>query len=506
MKRNTFIAILAIAVLASLLLVGRSSAERQSGHTWNPPNEVGYGQVAADVVDSTFSYQGFLEENGEPVTGDRNMVFSIYSDGACTTQVGGSINQTVSVNDGVFDVGLSFDAAHFDGQALWLQTEVEGTVIGCQPIQAAPYALSLRPGAVVNATTAAEEQLLHARSGTNTVDEGILGAKLAHRTSLGYPVGLYAYAYEYGSVGVWGVSDSQFGWGVNGVANGTDSIGVRGISNAFTSTTYGVYGEASSPDGYAGYFEHTASTGDGVGLYVDGPTGAVINGTDGSGLSVTASGSTGEDDAIRGDHSDGDGVVGFSDGPGGLDNGVIGFTNGGYGVYAFSNATGQYAGYFGDPIYVVGSCTGCNISYVAQNSSGSTLQSGDVVQADGMNALLEGASVPVLQVSAAQSSEQVLGVVVGKVEMTMVEAGTDDAQPGPHYGPVGGSAEPGDYVIVLVQGLAQVRIDPSSTVQSGDRVGLSLSGNAEAVDVSSFGMALDQPDASGLAWVLIGFD
>lgn len=447
-----------------------------------------------------------LEENGEPVSGNRQMIFSLYGDGACTTQVGDAVTETVSVEDGVFDVELGFDHAHFDGKALWLETEVEGTAIGCQPFQATPYALSLRPGATISAAISGEEHLIHARSGTTGPDEGVLGAKVGFRTSLGYPVGVKAYAYDFGSVGLWGVSDSEFGWGVNGVADGTESIGVRGVANAFTSTTYGVYGEANSSQGYAGYFEHTAATGDGVGLSAVGPTGGIITGTDGTGLSISASGSAGEDDGLNSEHANGDGVVGYSDGPGNLDNGVIGFTNGGYGIYAFSNAPGQYAGYFGDPISVNGGCTGCTLSYVARNISDSTLQIGDLVQTEGVETQLAGAQQPVMQVAAAEHNEQVLGVVVGRTEMTMVEPGADDEQPGPHYGPVAGAAEPGDYLIVVVQGMAQVRLDAANDIQAGDKIGLSADGTAQAVDTSSLGMALEQPDENGLAWVLIGLD
>jgi hypothetical protein len=322
---------------------------------------------------------------------------------------------------------------------------------------------------------------------------------------VGYPVGVYGYAYEFGSAGVWGASDSEFGWGVNGVADGEDSIGVRGIASAFTSTTYGVYGEANSPIGYAGYFEHTASSGDGVALSAVGPTGAVITGTDGTGLSVYASGTTGGDDGLRGEHAGGDGVVGFSDGPDDLDNGVIGFTDGGYGVYGFSNAAGQYAGYFDGPIRA-GSCTGCTLSYIARNTSDSTLQVGDVVQAAGVEPQVAGAQQPVIRVTAAESSEQVLGVVAGRTTMTMVEPGADDARPGPHYGPTGGAAEPGDYLVVVVQGMAQVRVDPAHTLQAGDTIGLGTDGTTQTVDTASFGMVLEEANADGLAWVLVGFD
>jgi hypothetical protein len=490
-----------IAALALLLLVGWVRAQRLERATSAP----GTTAAAAQVITSSFSYQGVLQESGGLVDGSREMIFTLYTDETCTTQVGDALTRTVPVNEGLFSVGLSFDAAHLNGQSLWLETEVEGTAVGCQLLQTTPYALSLRPGAIISGPVDSEAQLLHVRSGATSADEGVVGAQIGRRTSVGYPVGIYGYAYEFGAVGVWGVSDSPFGWGVNGIANGPDSIGVRGIASAFTSTTYGVYGEASSPAGYAGFFEHTAGSGDGVAFSAVGPTGGIITGTDGTGLSVSASGSTGGDDGLRGEHTNGDGVVGFSDGPDDLDNGVIGFTDGGYGVYGFSNAAGQYAGYFDGPIRA-GSCTGCTLSYIARNSSKGTLQKGDVVQADGVEPQLAGEGQPVMRVTAAESSERVLGVVVGRTTMTMVEPGADDARPGPHYGPTGGEAAPGDYLVVVVQGMAQVRMDPAQGIQSGERIGLNPDGTTQAVDDAAFGMALEEADDEGLAWVLVGFD
>ncbi len=504
---GALIAGLTVALVMSLSLSVRSRA-RDSAEGMIPvaPKELEGATVNTGIVTSAFSYQGVYKESGKPVSGEREMVFGLYTNDACTIGVDDPLTHTVTVSDGVFSVNLSFDQAHFNGQALWLQTEIEGAVIACQPIQTVPYANGLRPGAIISNSLNAEENLFQVRSGTVSPDEGVVGAKIGRRTSLGYPVGLYGYAYEYGSVGVWGVSDSQFGWGVNGVAEGQESIGVRGIANAFTSTTYGVYGEAASPSGYAGYFEHTASTGNGVALSAKGLHGAVITSTHGTALYASGTGDSPiGDDGVNGIHT-GDGVVGESTSTGNLDNGVVGFSAGGYGIYGFSNGSGQYGGYFDDPISVNGGCTGCTMRYVASNTSSSTLQQGDVVRTSGVDDSLAGAQQPVIEVASAESGENVLGVVVGRTEMTMVEPDTDDVQPGAHYGPVGGPAKPGDYLVIVVQGMAQVRLDPAAEVRTGDMIQASADGATKAVGTSSFGMVLDKADSDGLAWVLVGFE
>lgn len=498
------------AGLLGLALVGNVQAQQKEAGDGSAATQRDITATGRATVSTTFTYQGKLEENGQAINGSRQMDFALSRSSGCGTLATGVLSRTVDFTDGMFAVDLSFGSAVFDGQALWLSIQVEGTDVACQPLRAAPYANTLRPKATINSDLASEEQLLHLRSGADTGGgEGVLGAKVGYRTSLGYPVGAYGYAYEYGSVGLWGASDSQFGWGVNGVADGTDSIGVRGIANAFTSTTYGVYGEANSPDGYAGYFEHTASSAPGKGLGATGALGAEITGNDGTGVLATASGDSQEygDDGVRGVHSGGDGVVGESQGTGNLDNGVIGFSAGGYGIYGFSNGTGQYGGYFDDPISVNGGCTGCTTRYVARNGSDTTLRLGDVVRAAGVDTRVAGAQQPVILTAPAARGDNVLGVVVGKTTRTVVGDSTDQVQAGTHWGPTGGDAEPGDYVIVAVQGMAQVRVDPSASITAGDRIQFGEGGATRASSDPPFAMVLENASTrsgDGLVWALLG--
>lgn len=516
MKRWKLLITILIVGLVMALAIGLSAdaRSREQGVTNKvlPQGEEPLTAIGTtNAVTSTFSYQGLLSEGGEPVSGNREMVFGLYANDACTMSVGTPLTYTVVVSEGLFMVDLAFDQAYFNGQALWLQTAVEGTAIGCQPIQPVPYANSLRPGAIISASVASEESLIHARAGTYPADpsEGVLGAQIGLRTSLGYPVGLYGYAYDYGSVGVWGASDSEYGWGVNGVAWGRESIGVRGISNAITTTTYGVYGEAASPIGYGGYFENisTSDVGRGWALAATGRHGAVITATGGTGLYAYGSGDSAiGDDGVRGTHAGGDGVVGVSEGTGDLDNGVIGFSAGGYGVYGFSNGTGQYGGYFEDPIFVDGGCTGCTLRYIARNTSDSPLQLGDLVRSAGVDTSLEGTQQPVIQVAPAGEGDRVLGAVLGRTEVSIVEPGVDDAQPGAHYGPVGGAVGPGDYLVIVVQGMAQVQLDPAAEIHMGDPIAAGANGATRAAGASSFGVVLDEADGDGLAWVLVSFE
>jgi hypothetical protein len=170
-----------------------------------PPEEEAQpqGEVSiAGTVGSKFSYQGLLEESGQPVTGSRDMTFCLYSDNTCSTQVGSDIVKSgVQVTDGLFSVELGVGHHDFDGQRLWLQVEVGGTQIGCQEILPVPYALSLRPGALISST---RDGMLYVRS-TGTGDSDVL---VAHAME-GSGEGVSAYAMD-GS-GVYGVSTNSYG-------------------------------------------------------------------------------------------------------------------------------------------------------------------------------------------------------------------------------------------------------------------------------------------------------
>jgi hypothetical protein len=131
------------------------------------PNHITYQSplAAGSAITSTvtalpsqIAYQGTLIDSGVPVTGNRDMVFRLFIDGVCTAQAGGDIVMNgVSVTDGFFTVYLDVDQNDFFGEALFLSVEVGGNNLGCQPILAVPYALSLRPGATIGGSLTAND-------------------------------------------------------------------------------------------------------------------------------------------------------------------------------------------------------------------------------------------------------------------------------------------------------------------------------------------------------------
>ena len=191
--------------------------------------------VAAQVSEA-ISYQGVLEENGIPVTGSRDMTFSLHSDGGCTTLVTGIVDiSDVPVDNGLFSVQLDFDPSVFTGQALFLEVKVEDTAIACQEILPVPYALSLRPGAII------------ATDSTDSYAAALIG-EVSSTSPGSYTAGLRGINNGTGvnGIGVYG-SQAGNGWGVYGKVDG-DGRGVYGKAGG---NGVGVFAEGGGPSGTA---------------------------------------------------------------------------------------------------------------------------------------------------------------------------------------------------------------------------------------------------------------
>ena len=202
-------------------------------------------------VDTSWTYQGQLRRSGSAYNGTCNFQFSLWNAVSAGTQQGGTLPiNSVNVVNGLFTVVLDFglsNSAFFTGDALWLGTSVQCSGDGGftpldprQPITAAPYALSLRPGAAI--------------AGPGSTSPGALGTLNVFSTNGG--VGLLGK----GAIGLYG-SASQQGYGVWGESNGgPDSAGVFGLNSdgpAIWGKSYGtgsaIYGQATS-SGFAGRF------------------------------------------------------------------------------------------------------------------------------------------------------------------------------------------------------------------------------------------------------------
>ncbi len=177
MKKRLILA----SVLALMLLLGGVGPSQAQGPVDPEGNAVFTVQSAGgDVLGNLstgFTYQGQLKKNGTPVNGTCDFQFSLYDRSSTTTpvQLGTTETQTgVAVNNGLFTVILNFsnqfgaDAFNGQGRALGIQVRCPAgsgsytnlTSISRQPLWAAPFAQTLRPGSKIVGSIATGGEML----------------------------------------------------------------------------------------------------------------------------------------------------------------------------------------------------------------------------------------------------------------------------------------------------------------------------------------------------------
>ncbi len=434
------------------------------------------GRQPAEVASITasptglFNYQGQLLYDGSPITGTVGITFSLYS-----TATGDSAwwqeMQTVDVQDGLFNVMLGavnpLDdlAPKFQYQA-WLEIQpvaAAAPLTPRQPLGVVGYAMNLMPGATLVdksvggsywATFYVQSDEHPAIYGGSSSDNGIVGASYYTDT-----VGVYGYTYGDEGVGVYGRASDDSAYGVVGVQTDYDRVDDGGSFWA--------------PGGFFGG----------------------RNGVIGSSRS-----------------NSGHGVVGLSMGDAGVGNGVYARSANSDGVYARTDRDDHnYGLYTFDNIYSLNYNLAGAVMHVAQNGGDHALEPGDVVIFSGMAAPLEAGGPPVVQVARATgaNSTAVAGVVYSRFN---IRVATDEAEQSNGQGSGAnrevtppGAVEPGEYLLLVVQGPAQVKasafasvIQPGDLLSSASEIGyatkaaqVSIEGVKTAMPGTIFGKALE---------------
>lgn len=452
------------------------------------------------VVSSGITYQGRLTNpDGEPLDGTYPMRFVVYNAATAGTALWDSGPIDVAVADGLFTLKLGVNRDDFDGQALWLSIEVDDQVLSPrQEILPVPYALSLRPGADIFA--------------------GALAASDAAVAAYAPATGAAMYGAAAGGAGIYGASTA--GYGVRGIS--TDSWG-----GYFSST--GGYGLRVETAG-AAHYDHGAyiTSAGGYGVYAQsaGNQGVRAEAGDVSGIAEPLG-------AV--------GVVGI-----GANRGTYGASQSGVGVYGSSAANygiwGQSTDYRGvtgrtsrsdsnyglytpDNLYAANATVAGSFMQVMQNGGTEPLAPGDVVVFSGVTPAATADGSPLAQVSAAGEANHtgVAGVVYSRFNLDAVNPDLEvpDGQAGDVINALAGMevtpagrAAPGEYVLVVVQGLAQVRagavetgdIAPGDLLATGSTPGtaakaatVSISGVETTTPGTVFAKALEPLDAAAPA-------
>lgn len=343
MKRNTLFNL--FLALGLILALGAGSSLAQET-TVSAPESIDA------VLGTAFTYQGRLTQGGNPVAGPCDFQFSLWDAASGGAQIGATQTRTnVALTSGAFDAALDFGdgglgTATFAGDARWLAIGVRcptgsgayTALSGRVALNAAPYALSLRPGAVV-AGDRSGFTVLTARNTTT----GEFGAGLKAETN----------ATKGTALVVESKSTSSFQtYGVYATAASGNGIGVYGESKSLSTVigadAYGGYFKANGGDDVGVYGESASAQGSGVG--VQGKTNAPY----GSGVFGVAAATSGVNYGVYGETKStaGSGVYGKAPSAGG--NGVYGYSASGHGVHGKANPPDGYAIYSEGNTYVDG--------------------------------------------------------------------------------------------------------------------------------------------------------
>ena len=270
----------------------------------------------------------------------------------------------------------------------------------------------------------------------------------------------------------------------------TNGRGLRAYAMSTTGTNYGIVGATRSPDGYGGYFYNNHG---GVGLY--GEAISTTAGTGVRGMSEVGSG-------VNGVSTSGNGITGVSDSSYGVygqstsNIGIWGQSQDSYGVLGNTARTDQnYGLYTNDNLYSLNYHLKGAVRQLVQNGGTEPLEAGDVVVFSGILAPADASDSPVILVSrvATADSTAVAGVVFGRY------SAQGDALEGP--------AQPGDYLLVVVQGPARVKasaaagaIKPGDLLSSNAQAGVAAS--VTALPGATFAKALEALE-SGEGWIYV---
>jgi hypothetical protein len=516
MKRQTILVGL-VVVSVLIALVGLSVAA--SGQL------VPQAQVQAKI-----NYQGRLTDpSGQPLSGQYLMRFQLHDDPLAGSLLWESGDIVVDVDHGLFNVELGVDPTDFDGQGLWLRIFVNGEwLTPRQALLPVPYALSLRPGATIsgegtssllvrNSSTGDGAKALQASASgasgltygmvglsNSTSGRGVLGhAKASSGVAYGVvgrtessgdsTAGVYGYAPAASgrTFGVIGRTDSSDDWatgvqghasaasgqtyGIRGYSASAAGRGVAGHASATSGVTYGVYGQTDSDsDGAAGVRGHASAT-SGVTYGVWGQTDS--DSENAAGVVGYSSGDEGR--GVIGQKYGGPGIAvdGYNYGKG---SGVCGSAVAWVGVWGETDAvSGDYGFYTPDNLHAANFHTTGAVMQVVQNGGSTPLELGDVVRFSGMVDAGTADGTPLAQVSAVTRADDsaVAGVVYKGYDWEAVRRRTASGYDpyDPDAGPestLEGLVEPGEYLLLIVQGPAPVK---ASAVSGAIRPGGLLS-------------------------------
>jgi hypothetical protein len=533
--------ILALLVTMAILLPGTSQVTGQDVAPQSPQAPYSYA----------FTYQGQLKGPGGPVNGTCDLRFILWNAQTEGAQVGNTLRvEGYELEDGLFTARLDFGNDAHAGGARWLEVAVRcpagsGTYISLSPRQeltGAPAALSLALPFQARANIGGPlVSFRNSGNGEAALFGSDAGAALSVQSA--GTDGLHV-----GSAGQNGLAVSTAGTngvhvnaaggdGLSVVSAGDDGVQVETAGNdglgVDEAKRYGVRVTSAGWDGLFvwlaqsnGVHVHTAGD-DGIYVFEAGEDGVRVGGA-GSPSSFNGSPSN---DGFEVNGAEGYGLyVGRAD----LDGvyvqstawhgvnvagaGVNGLYVTGAGNNGVDVAGNNWAGNFHGSISVSGDCFGCILAIFGLNVGDQTLQPGQIVAIQGIQASTLDNAPALWRVVPGGRGLVAAGVVRGRAEWDEAPAGATlrEGESGQRLVPRAGAVPPGEYLSIIIYGPMQVKTSlADGPIEVGARLAVGEAGLARplktvvvegvslAESAPTIGIALAAPDEEGLAWVLV---
>ncbi|MEM6575037.1 MAG: hypothetical protein AAF736_12250 [Pseudomonadota bacterium] len=215
------------------------------------------GIAGAAPLESAFSYQGELQQGGQPASGQFDFSFALFDADTGGSPLGSAIElQDVAVVNGIFTVQLDFGISPFAGDQLWLEIEVGPDVsaqpleplLPRQPVSAVPYALHAE---FVAMGSVGSGEIASGAVGSAQIDESQVQQRIQGTCSAGTAVTAIS---ESGQVTCQPTGDSD--WSVSQNFVTTDGgAGVGGATGPVGAGTFVVQDyDATSLDSFGGMY------------------------------------------------------------------------------------------------------------------------------------------------------------------------------------------------------------------------------------------------------------
>lgn len=391
---------------------------------------------AVAPVGAGFTYQGYLDNNGSPANGVYDFEFRLYDADAGGLQIGSTVAlNAVLVQNGLFTVQLNFGVGAFGQNARWLAVSVRPSGGGAftalsprQELTPAPYALGLP-----NVYTDEAQNFVGVGRNFRISGNEVFGIRSASGPN------------QYG--GMYVETSDAAGWPFYGYAT----------NGSFRAWTY-YNGTTNDWHLYNAGIRLTVPNEGGLRIGPSADYSLVISNTTGSdGIRIL---DTGDDSIQIGSPPDVANYGVYIPSPGVSTYGIWSNT---------ANASGEWAFYSVDNVQA-GNVFAHAYSLVAKVTGQTALTPGDVVAVDGLAEALPGAhnALPLVRLADDRQFTGVIGVVTGRLVYGVAPGKEAEGEMSLQSGP--GPAQPGDYVALTIYGVAEVKLQPGTAVQAGERL------------------------------------